>query len=182
MHPNSPGARPRRGPSALIYSAWIKFCGGEICFISKDGRSAIGCEPHVTATLIARRGEAAATLRITVPADVDAARGLRIRIDQGAAIERPDAGCALSGCMAEISGADLVDRLKQGHMLVAEAADAGPSPVAFSLPLDGFAAAYDGPSMELKVFESQPGQLAKELQQQKEPRAQAQPSAPCSTK
>jgi hypothetical protein len=157
--------------TALTYSGW---CGGDNCFVSESSRiSSIWCWPRVRAVLTTRRGEAAQTLQITLPPDVDTSRGLELRIDRGAAIERPYTVCtATSGCEAEISGADLVDRLEHGHILVAEAVDAGHSPVAFSLPLDGFAAAYDGPPLaKFKLFENQPGQLAKALQEQKQPRA-----------
>jgi hypothetical protein len=81
--------------------------------------------------------------------------GARIIIDQGRAIERPYVNCFANGCMADYdAGAELVDQLKQGRMLVLEAIDKSNSPISLTLPLAGFDNAYDGPpSQELKAFE-----------------------------
>ena len=81
-------------------------------------------------------------------------RGVRIIIDQGQAIERPYVNCSANGCMADYdAGAELVDQLKQGQMLVLEAIDRANSPISLTVPLVDFANAYDGPSQEPKVFE-----------------------------
>lgn len=159
---------------SLTYSRWMKFCGAGTCSVSESSSSisSVWCLPRVRAVLTTRRGEAVQTLQITIAGDVDKSRGLRLRIDRRAVIERPYAVCADNGCMAEISGPDLVDRLKQGHTLIAEVAEAAGSTLMFSLPLDGFAPAYDGPPLaELKVFKAQPGKLQKALQEQKQPPA-----------
>lgn len=180
----TPALAEEANASALTYSGWMKFCGADSCFVSESSHiSSVWCWPRVRAVLTTRRGEAAQTLQITMSGDVDTSRGLRLRIDQGAVIERPYAVCADNGCMAEISGPDLVDRLKQGHTLIAEAADAGGSPTAFSLPLDGFAAAYDGPPLaELKPFKLQAEKLAKALQEEKQPPAPARRIEQCGPK
>ena len=159
------------------YSPWMKFCAGERCFVIGNGRSATRCGPHISAT-VERHGKDSPTLHLTVVADVDTARGLSIRIDQDVAAERAYTRCDAAGCTADFSGADLVDRLKRGHTLIAEAAGAGP----FAFPLDDFAAAYDGPAFQLKVFEHQPGQLAKELQRPHQHRDQVDRGQPCQTK
>ena len=156
--------------TALTYSRWMKLCGSGTCFVGVISHiSSVWCLPRVRAVLTTRRGQAAQTLQITLTDDVDRSRGLRLRIDQDTVIERPYAVYADNGCMAEISGPDLVDRLKQGHTLIAEAVNTSHAPIAFSLPLDGFAAAYDGPSLaELKAFKVQSGKLAEELAKQKQ--------------
>jgi hypothetical protein len=145
----------------------MKLCGADTCYVSDASEiSSVWCYPRVRAVLTTHRGEAGQTLQITVADDVDKTQGLRFRVDQGPAFERPYAVCADNGCMAEISGPDLVDRLRQGHILAVQAVDTGHSPILFSLPLDGFAVAYDGPPLaELKVFKNQPEKLQKALRE-----------------
>jgi invasion protein IalB len=148
---------------ALTYSPWTKFCLGNTCFtgrdgrlnvIGRDGRSNVDCGPVVAAVLIEQNGDAKKTLRVTLPTRVSLERGVRIIIDQGQAIERPYVNCFANGCMADYdAGAELVDQLKQGRMLVLEAIDKANSPISLTVPLVDFANAYDGPSQEPKVFE-----------------------------
>lgn len=138
---------------ALTYSPWSKLCINDTCFVGRDGANA-DCGPVVAAVLIERDREAKRTLRVTLPTRVNRDRGVRIAIDQGPAIERPYASCFANGCMADYdAGAELVDRLKQGQMLVLNAIDEANSPITLTLPLAGFANAYDGPRQEPKVFE-----------------------------
>jgi invasion protein IalB len=166
----TPARADDAGSSALTYSPWTKFCFGGTCFVGMDGRTKSGCGPRVAAVLIERNSETKKTLRVTVPASVDKPRGASISIDRGPLVERPYVQCFANGCMADNqAGAELVDQLKQGHMLVVEATDAGNSPIRFTLPLAGFAAAYDGPSQQPKVFENQPGKLQEALRQRQTP-------------
>ena len=139
---------------ALTYSPWTKFCLNETCFVGRDGRLKADCGPVVSAVFIERNGDTRKTLRVTLPTRVSLERVVRIIIDQGQAIERPYVGCFASGCMADYdAGAELVDQLKQGRMLVLEAIDKANSPISLSVPLVDFANAYDGPSKEPQVFE-----------------------------
>ena len=53
-----------------------------------------------------------------------------------------------NGCMADYKAdADLIAKLKKGRSLVIQAFDKGP-PISFTLPLTGFANAYDGPASD----------------------------------
>jgi invasion protein IalB len=138
---------------ALIYSPWTKFCLKDTCFIGTDGRRA-DCGPVVAAVFIERNGDTKKTLRVTLPTRVSLERAVRIIIDQGQAIERPYVGCFANGCMADYdAGVELVDQLKQGRMLALEAIDKDNSPISLTVPLVGFANAYDGPSKEPKLVE-----------------------------
>jgi invasion protein IalB len=50
-----------------------------------------------------------------------------------------------NGCMADYSAdADLIEKLKKGQSLAIQAFDKA-RPISFTLPLTGFAKAYDGP-------------------------------------
>ena len=139
---------------ALTYSPWFKLCLNNTCFIGRDGRSNPDCGPVVSAALIERNGDPKKTLRVSLPTRVSLERGVRIIIDQGEAIERPYTNCFASGCMADYeAGAELIDQLKQGRTLALEAVDKANSPISLTVPLDDFAAAYDGPTQEPKLIE-----------------------------
>jgi invasion protein IalB len=156
------------GSLALTFSPWTKFCSADTCFIGSDGRLQPDCGPVVAAVLIERNGDKQSTLRVTLPARVNLERAVRIIIDQGQTIERPYVGCFANGCMADYAaGADLVDQLKQGKMLVLEATDKANSPISFTVPLVDFASAYDGPSKEPKASEASMSDLKAKLDRQK---------------
>jgi len=139
---------------ALTYSPWIKFCLSDTCFVGRDGRSNPDCPVDVAVVFIERDGDAKRTLSVTLPNRVNPERGVRITIDQGAAIERPFGRCFPNGCTADYeAGAELVDQLKRGKMLVVNAFDKANASIRLTMPLADFASAYDGPAKEQKVFE-----------------------------
>jgi invasion protein IalB len=143
----------------------------ETCFIGRDGRS--DCGPVVAAVLIERNGETKKTLRVTLPTRVSLERGVRIIIDQGQPVTRPYVRCYPNGCMADYeAGAELVDQLKQGQMLVLEGVDATNSPISLRVPLVDFANAYDGPSHDPKVFEQVLSQKEMQALQERQKRAE----------
>ncbi|SDP01056.1 invasion associated locus B family protein [Afipia sp. GAS231] len=139
---------------ALTYTPWTKFCLSNTCFVGRDGHSIPDCRPVVAVALIERSGDTKKTLRVTLPTRVSREHGVRIIIDQNQAIERPFGSCFANGCNADYdAGAELVDQLKQGRMLVLEAIDKANSPISLTVPLIDFASAYNGPAEEPKVFE-----------------------------
>jgi invasion protein IalB len=172
-------------PTTLIYSPWTKFCFNGTCFVGADVHAPGGCGPRFGAVVLVPAGQPKRILRVTVPDSVNKANGVRVDIDQGEPTARPYAGCFLGSCTsADIEGgAELIDRLKHGQMLVMTMADAGGRPVSVRLPLADFAAAYDGPPPPPKVFKNQPGKLQEELKaQQQGPRAGADRKSPCGGK
>ena len=163
-----PAIAEEAGSPALTFSPWTKFCLTDTCFIGSEGRLQPDCGSVVAAVVIERNGDKKTTLRVTLPARVNLEHAVRITIDQGQAIERPYIGCLASGCMADYAaGAELVDRLKQGKMLVLEAMDKANSPISFTVPLVDFASAYDGPSKEVKEFEVSTSDLKAKLDRQR---------------
>jgi Invasion associated locus B (IalB) protein len=147
-----------RWPAFRTIEGWARLVlleTGAICECAEHGWAQDLADPHARehALQIARE-DTKKTLRVTLPTRVSLERGVRIIIDQGQAIERPYVNCFASGCMADYdAGAELVDQLKQGRMLVLEAIDKANSPISLTVPLVDFANAYDGPSHETKVFE-----------------------------
>jgi invasion protein IalB len=163
-----PAIAEETGLPALTFSPWTKFCVTDTCFIGRDGHLQPDCGSVVAAVVIERNGDKKRTLRVTLPTRVSLERAVRIIIDEGQAIERPYIGCFASGCMADYdAGAELVDQLKQGKMLVLEAVDNTNSTISFAVPLVDFASAYDGPSKELKIFEASTSDLKAKLDRQK---------------
>jgi invasion protein IalB len=152
--------------SELIYSPWEKFCvGADTCFIGSDARSKSECKPVVIAAvvLVERTTETKKTLRIILP-NVRVEDGARISIDGEQPIPRPFERCYPNGCMANReAGAELVDQLKHGRTLLIEAMSSTGAPIAYSLPLAGFATAYDGPAIAPPVFVEVQGKLQEEL-------------------
>jgi len=138
------------------------------CFIGKDGRLVSGCNPAmVVAALIEQTGETKKTLQVTLPNDMRLEDGVRITFDHGQPTQRPFERCHANGCTAAyVGGAELVDQLKHGKMLVVEATGANNLPIRRKLPLTGFADAYDSPPLDPLVFKVAPGNLQKALRAQ----------------
>jgi len=158
-----PAASEEAKPSAVTISPWTKFCLNEICFIGSDIRTE--CGPIAAAVLIEQGGKAKTTLRTTLPAHVKRDPGAGLAIDQAEPILRPFAVCFPNGCMTDYdAGPEFVDRLKHGRMLTLSGVDGDNSAIRLTLPLAGFAEAYDGPPTEPKAFEEQPRKLQEELQ------------------
>ncbi len=157
-----PAASDQAERAELIYSPWTKLCIKEMCFVGKDAHTE--CAPIFAVVLVEDAKDTKKLLRVTIPTSVNTDRGVRITIDQAQPIARPFERCYAIGCVADYeAGAELVDQLKQGRTLTLDTVDTANSPVSLSLPLIGFAAAYDGPAQAPKVFELQPGKLQEEL-------------------
>jgi invasion protein IalB len=151
---------------ALSYSPWNKTCLKGTCFIWSEGHSNLDCGSVVSTVLIERLGEPKKTLGVTLPPRVNTERGVRIIIDQGEPIERPYASCFAVGCRAEYEGGDdLVDQFKHGRILTPEAVDKANSPITATVPLVGFADAYDGAPQEPKVIEMTHEKLQAEIKE-----------------
>jgi invasion protein IalB len=75
--------------------------------------------------------------------------GARIVIDEKEAMTAPYVVCLpKNGCMADYKAdADLIEKLKSGRNLMIQAFNKG-TPISFTLPLTGFAKAYDGPASD----------------------------------
>jgi invasion protein IalB len=153
---------------ALSYRPWIKTCLKETCFVGSEGRSNPDCGSVVSTVLIERLGEPKKILSVTLPPRVNTERGVRIIIDQSEPIERSYVGCFAVGCKAEYeAGQALIDQLKHGHDLKLESMDKANSPINVTVPLVGFADAYDGASHEPKVIEESAEKLQADLDERK---------------
>jgi invasion protein IalB len=142
----------------LIFSPWARYCAKslteqsseirakEVCFTAADGHLTSG-QKLVIALLIEPEGDDTKLLRVTLPLGVALVPGARIVVDEKEAMTAPYVVClAKNGCMADYKAdADLIEKLKNGRSLAIQAFNRG-RPVSFTLPLNGFARAYDGPA------------------------------------
>jgi invasion protein IalB len=145
-------------PVQLIFSPWARYCAKgpteqsseirtrEVCFTAADGHLASN-QKLVIALLIEPEGSNTKLFRVTLPLGVALVPGARIAIDEKETMTAPFVVCLpKNGCMADYrADAGLIEKLKNGQSLAIQAFDKG-KPISFTLPLTGFAKAYDGPA------------------------------------
>jgi hypothetical protein len=179
-----------RADLPLVFSPRMKSCLGDTCFIGRDGRlKAIGadgrlsvdCGPAVAVAFIERDGADRKALHVILPSRASRERGVRIVIGQGQLVERPYMNCFASGCTAEYeAGPELIDLLKRSSGMSVEAIDNANSPINLTIPLAGFADAYEGPSQETKVYEKvYPSKEEMQAEMEREKRAEEERKAWC---
>jgi invasion protein IalB len=158
----APGETVRNGQQQLqvIASPWTRYCvknltdqsseirTKEVCFTASDGHLTSG-QKLVIVLLIEPEGGGTKLLRVTLPLGVALVPGAHIVIDENAAMTAPYVVCLpQNGCMADYKAdGDLIEKLKKGRSLAIQAFDKG-RPISFTLPLTGFAEAYDGPASD----------------------------------
>ena len=147
-------------PPPLISSPWTRYCAQgpteqsseirtkKVCFTASDSHLTSG-QKLVIALLIEPEGGDAKLLRVTLPLGVALVPGARIVIDEKEAMTAPFVVCLpKNGCMADYKAdTDLIEKLKTGRSLAIQAYEKGRS-ISFTLPLTGFAKAYDGPASD----------------------------------
>jgi len=173
-----PAASEERDANPVTDSPWAKFCLHETCYIGMGRHSY--CNGLVAeVTLVARKTETGKLLSVAVPPRINPDRPIRITIDRSEPVSRPVSKCDIRGCWAEHeAGAELVEQLKQGQMLVLEAVNRDGTPNIVTIPLTGFAEAYDGPPQRLpEIQEASKAEMDALREQQK--RAQDERRARC---
>jgi len=164
----------------LISSPWTRYCAKgpteqsseirtkEVCFTASDGHLTSG-QKLVIALLIEPEGGDTKLLRVTLPLGVALVPGARIVIDEKEAMTAPFVVCLpKNGCMADYKAdTDLIEKLKKGRSLAIQAFEKR-RPISFTLPLTGFAKAYDGPASDPTGLNQLQEGLPNELQSQSE--------------
>jgi invasion protein IalB len=167
----------------LIFTPWTRYCAKglteksseirskEVCFTASDGHLPSGQKMVIALVIEPEEGGDAKLLRVTLPLGVALVPGARIVIDEKDAMTAPFVVChPKNGCMADFKAdADLITKLKQGQSLAIQAFDKA-RPISFTLPLTGFAKAYDGPPSDPTGLNEQQRSLRNELQPHSENR------------
>ena len=157
----APGETAQNGRQQLqvIASPWTRYCANklteqsseisakEVCFTASDGHLASGQKLVIALLIEPKKGDDTKLLRVTLPLGVALVPGARIVIDEKEAMTAPYVVCLpQNGCMADYKAdGALIEKLKNGRTLAIQAFAKG-KPIAFTLPLTGFAKAYDGPA------------------------------------
>ena len=177
----APGETMQNGQQVqLISSPWTRYCAKglteqsseirtkEVCFTASDSHLTSG-QKLVIALLIEPEGGDTKLLRVTLPLGVALVPGARIVIDEKEAMTAPFVVChPKNGCMADYKAdTDLIERLKNGRSLAIQAFEKG-KPISFTLPLTGFAKAYDGPASDPTGLNQRQEGLPNELQSHSE--------------
>ena len=145
-------ARGRQTFRELAYSKWKELCfrgvlGAEtkmVCRTTIEGKSDIG-QVTLKLDLMERQDVPATRLLIFVPTGVFLQPGIKLTVDNGAAIQVPYTFCLVNGCVAAtVADPHFVREMEAGRMLSLEAVNSNVITVIASLPLDSFASAHRG--------------------------------------
>lgn len=164
-----------------IHSPWTKTChqlndGAQVCYTTTMLRKP--CQQIGAASLVSKDGEPN-ILRVIVAWRAWRGSRTQITVDNGPSRTEPIVTCVGDvGCMSNyMADAELITRLKQGSALVVEELG-GNKEIRFTLPLAGFAEAFDGPGFDPKVVEVPVEELRRQLADRPRVRCQFTPLTP----
>jgi invasion protein IalB len=156
---------------------WVKICGNdqaakkEVCFTQRSFVTETN-QPIVAMAVYDTKGAPQKFIRFIVPLGFMLERGMRYTVDKDKPVGGKFQVCMPNGCFAEVQANEAVMKsLKGGKNLKVEVQNQLNQVVAFMVPLEGFAAAFDGPAIDPKAIEAQnkklEAELAKKLEDQK---------------
>jgi invasion protein IalB len=150
-------------------SNWVKLCGNdqvqkkEICFTQRSFVTETN-QPIIAMAVYDPKGAPQKFIRFILPLGFLLERGMRYTVDKDKPISGKFQVCLTNGCFAEVLASDAVMKsLKGGKTLKIEVQNQLNQVVAFTAPLDGFAAAFDGPAVDPKKIEEENKKLESEL-------------------
>jgi invasion protein IalB len=199
QRPAAPAAQPaaQAAPSSVVplkadpnQTEWTKVCGrdpasqAETCYTTRDF-VAENNQPVLAVAVYESKvqNKPVRQVRYLLPLTFLLTPGVRTSIDGGQAVAGKYTICVQNGCFAEFIAADAVfAKLKSGKTLAIQVQNQAAVELSFTLPLDGFAKAFDGAPMDPRVLEEQQKKLQEELQRRSdEMRKQMQGGAPDAT-
>lgn len=139
---------------------WIKVCNSTAvdatCYVTRDfvmpdGRPAIAIAVHELRGLTPRY-----MLRTLLPLGLMMANGTRTAVDDNPPQAGTYATCLPTGCFAETTiFADFIQQLRRGKTITIAVQNQYGNEMAFSVPAEGFAKAYDGPQINPEALARQ---------------------------
>ena len=164
--------------NAAADTPWIKACPPKECYVGRGRHTYCGGLVAEVA-LVERKGETGQHLIIGLPRRINAKRGVKITLGGKEPVSQPVSGCGKFICTVDYkAGDELVERFKQGGLLMLEAVGQDDVGYTVTFGLAGFAEAYDGPPVPLpEIREISQAEMAA-LRQQSE-RAAAERRARC---
>ncbi|RFB80943.1 invasion associated locus B family protein [Methylovirgula sp. 4M-Z18] len=197
------------GPQSVslqpVGQEWIKLCGAEpapppapagtqkkICYTTRDFGQDPADGPILAMAVYDTQGDDTKIVRFLTPVGLMLQRGIRVTVDKIAQLQQLEGKytiCIPNGCFAELQMKSAqFESLKKGNALTVSVKNAYDAQVDFTIPLQGFGAAFDGAPMDPKkleeqqkamqdAMEAQARQKQQELEQQQK---QLQGNAPAS--
>ena len=181
--PPQPTAQQQQPPvlvPPLIYRRWTKVCPKDPaaqpgapkppCYIFIEGVDDVGALV-VRASIIEGENEGKKAFILSFIYGVDLQRGTRVIVDQGPMTATaayvvcvpPNVPPPLFACVSQYEiNSDVINGLKKGKLLTVQTMFNGQT-LSPQLPLENFAAAYDGPPTDLKAEAEQAIKLQEEL-------------------
>jgi invasion protein IalB len=144
------GPRGQRMPRNITYSGWRKLCfedtlGKTVCRTTTSGSWDTG-QTAVRIDLIERKGDSATRVQIFLPVGLYLQPGVKVTIDEEAAVHIPYSWCLTNTCVAgNLLAPRLVRAMESGRKLTLEVVDSNLLTIATAVSLDQFAAAHKGP-------------------------------------
>ena len=157
---------------------WTKVCGKdqtankEVCYTTRDFSAEVGKPPVLALAVYDIKGDDTKIVRMLMPIGLMLRPGFRFVVDNGQPTEGAYEICFPNGCFAEAKvKTATVDTMKKAQVMNVSVRNQGNAEVIFSVPMEGFGKAYDGPSVDPKVLQAQQQKLQAELQKRAEDEA-----------
>ena len=154
---------------------WTKVCGKdqsankEVCYTTRDFSAEPGKPPVLALAVYDIKGDDTKIVRMLMPIGLMLRPGFRFVVDNGQPTEGAYEICFPNGCFAEAKvKTALIDTMKSGSSMSVSVRNQGNAEVIFSVPLEGFGKAFDGPAIDPKVLQEQQQKLQAGLQKQAE--------------
>ena len=144
------GPRGQHMPRNITYSAWHKLCFEDslqktVCRTTTSGNWDTG-QTAVRIDLIERKGDNATRVQIFLPVGLYLQAGVKLTIDDEAAVHIPYNWCLTNTCVAgNLLAPRLVRAMESGRKLTLKVVDSNLLTVPTTVTLDQFAAAHKGP-------------------------------------
>ncbi len=150
--------------------SWTKLCGdktekGQTCFttrefMTKDGRRGVALAVYDTI----EPNKSQKMIRALLPLGFKIPPGIRATVDKGSFIPGRYEVCIQLGCYVDFDNApDLITQMKKGKLMTVTFQDIGGRSLAFTIPVEGFAAAFDGEPVKLEEIQAERKKLEEDL-------------------